>query len=105
MILACAWVTFASLNQGCENIKLNIMKTTIFLGIALFFAAATTTSCKKDYVCECSKTYTGGSGSVTSDYSTYTYNENRKRAEDRCNDNAETGSDIFGDYSINCQIQ
>ncbi len=80
------------------------MKTIILAATALILAG-TTTSCKKDYVCKCSKTYTTGSGSSTSDYSTYTYKENRKRAEDRCNENASTGTDLFGDYSINCAIQ
>ncbi len=70
-----------------------IMMTTSFL------------SCKKDYTCQCSKTYTSGTGTTTLDYSVYTYKENRKRAEDRCNENTKSGSDIFGDYSINCQIQ
>ncbi len=81
------------------------MKKLIIAAGVLMFIGTMSTSCKKDYVCKCSKTYTSGSGTSTNDYSTYTYRENRKRAEDRCNDNAETGSDLFGDYSINCQIQ
>lgn len=79
-------------------------KLIIAWGVLLFIVTATT-SCKKDYVCKCSKTYTSGSGSSTNDYSTYTYRENRKRAEDRCNENVKSGTDIFGNYSINCQIQ
>jgi hypothetical protein len=63
------------------------------------------TSCKKDYVCKCSKTYTSGSGTYTKDYSAYTYKDTRKRAEDRCNENTKSDSDIFGNYSVNCQIQ
>lgn len=62
-------------------------------------------SCKKDYTCNCSKTYTSGDGSSTSNYSVYTFKDTRARAEKRCNDNSETGSDFGGDYSINCQIQ
>ena len=62
-------------------------------------------SCKKDYTCKCAKTYTSGTGTSTNDYSVYTYKENRKRAEDRCNDNTKSGTDLFGNYSINCQIQ
>jgi hypothetical protein len=81
------------------------MKKNILFAIVLFATSATMMSCKKDYKCECSKAYTTGSGTNTRDYSEYTYTENRKRAEDRCNDNTKTGSDIFGDYSINCQIQ
>ncbi len=71
----------------------------------ILLIGTTMTSCKKDYVCECSKTYTTGSGTSTQDYSTYTYNDSRKRAEDRCNANTATGSDFFGDYSINCDIK
>jgi hypothetical protein len=64
-----------------------------------------TTSCKKDYVCKCSKTYTSGSGSSTKDYSVYTFKENRNRAEERCNENAASDTDLGGNYSVNCQIQ
>ena len=77
----------------------------LILAAGIFVMMAATTSCKKDYVCKCSKTYTSGSGTSTSDYSRFTYKENRKRAEDRCNENVATGSDLWGDYSINCGIQ
>lgn len=77
--------------------------------IILFATVLTTvtlmSSCKKEYLCKCSKTYTGSSGTNTNEYSQYTFKENRKRAEDRCNEHVSSGSDIFGDYSINCQIQ
>lgn len=72
---------------------------------ALFFMATAMTSCKKDYTCNCSKTYTSGTGTSTKDYSVYTYKENRSRAETRCNENTKSGTDLFGNYSINCQIQ
>jgi hypothetical protein len=81
------------------------MKKLIIAAGVLLCIATTTTSCKKDYVCRCSKTYTSGSGSSTNDYSNYTYKDNRKRAEDRCNANESTSGDIFGEYSVNCQIQ
>jgi len=82
------------------------MKRIIFAAGCLFFLAATTSSCKKDYTCKCSKTYTSGSGSSTSDYSVYTYKENLKRAEDRCNENDDSGTDLLGGaYTINCDIQ
>lgn len=71
----------------------------------MLFIATSMMSCKKDYTCKCSKTYTSGDGSNTSNHSIYTYKDTRIRAEDRCNDNSETGSDIFGNYSINCEIQ
>jgi hypothetical protein len=81
------------------------MKNKILL--ALVFCAVTTSlmSCKKDYTCKCSKTYTSGSGSSTNDYSIYTYTDNRVRAEKRCDENTKTDSDLGGDYTINCQIQ
>jgi len=84
--------------------KFREMKNKILFG-ALLLTVVSMVSCKQDYVCDCSKTYTTGSGTSTQNYSTYTYTENRYRAEKRCNDNVETGSDIWGDYSINCQIQ
>ncbi len=61
-------------------------------------------SCKKDYVCKCSKTYTTGTGSSTSEHSIYTYRDTRGRAETRCNANTTTGKDFGGDYAINCQV-
>lgn len=81
------------------------MKKSILMSAVLFMVTVSITSCKKDYVCKCSKTYTGSSATVTTDYSQYTYKDTRTRAEDRCNANSETSSDIFGDYAINCSIQ
>ena len=79
-------------------------KTILFLG-AVIFTATTMVSCKKDYTCQCTKTYTSGSGSSTNNDSVYTYTDTRKRAEDRCNENTATGSDLGGNYSINCAIE
>ena len=81
------------------------MKKTVLFAVAGLFLATSIISCKKDYTCKCTKTRTNGTSSTTNDYSVYTYNENRKRAEDRCNDNTSSGSDLGGAYSINCQIQ
>ena len=81
------------------------MKKSILIVGALLFIGTTMVSCNKDYTCKCSKTYTTGSGSSTSNYSEYTYNDTRKRAEDRCNDNTSTGTDVWGNYSINCAIE
>lgn len=81
------------------------MKKTILLAAVMVSLGASMVSCKKDYVCNCSKTYTSGSGSSTNAYSKYTYKDTRKRAEDRCNANTKSDSDIYGNYSINCQIQ
>jgi len=88
-----------------KPIKKNQMKKISLLAASVIVIALSTTSCKKDYRCECSKTYTSGTGSYTKDYSVYTYKENRNRAEDRCNENTKSSSDILGNYSINCQIQ
>ncbi|CAN5526809.1 hypothetical protein BH10BAC1_BH10BAC1_19840 [soil metagenome] len=81
------------------------MKNSILLAGALLFMGTSMVSCKKDYTCKCSKTYTTGSGTSTSNYSVYTYTDTRKRAEDRCNENAESGTDFWGNYSVNCAIQ
>ena len=81
------------------------MKNKIFLTAALFSIAISFMSCKKEYVCKCSKTYSSGSGSTTNEYSEYIYKENRVRAEERCDDNTKSGTDFWGEYSINCQIQ
>lgn len=82
------------------------MKNKIFMASAVVLFMTTMVSCKKDYVCKCSKTYTSGSGGTNTDnHSQYTFKDNRKRAEDRCNEQESTGSDLFGNYSIDCQIQ
>jgi hypothetical protein len=81
------------------------MKKTILFASALLCAGIFMGSCKKDYTCKCTKTYTNPGSSTTLDYSVYTYKDNRKRAEDRCNENESTGSDIGGGYTINCEIQ
>lgn len=81
------------------------MKKMILSAGVLLMLASTFASCKKDYTCKCSKTYTSGTGSTTNDYSVYTYNDTPVRANERCNENTKTGSDIFGNYSINCKIQ
>jgi hypothetical protein len=81
------------------------MKHTQIMMAGLLLIAVTSISCKKEYTCKCSKTYTSGTGTSTNDYSVYTYKDNRARAETRCNENTKSGTDIFGNYSINCQIQ
>lgn len=62
-------------------------------------------SCKKDYVCKCTKTYTGGSTTVTIDDGNYTYKENKVNAAEKCDANEKTDSDLGGDYTRNCDIQ
>lgn len=79
-------------------------KSMIITGLVLFVATSFV-SCKKPYTCSCDKTYTSGSGTSTQDYSIYTYDDTRNRAENRCNENTSTGSDFGGDYAINCRIE
>jgi hypothetical protein len=62
-------------------------------------------ACKKDYRCECSKTRTGGTSTLTTDDGSYTFKDTRTRAESRCNDQEGSGSDAFGDYTRDCQIK
>jgi hypothetical protein len=81
------------------------MKKSILLAGGLVFIASFMGSCKKDYTCKCTKTYTSSTSSTTNDYSVYTYKDTRKRAEDRCNGNDNSGTDVSGNYSINCAIQ
>lgn len=80
------------------------MKNLILLAGTLLITSTGFVSCKKDYTCKCTKTYTTSSGSTTQNYSIYTYDDTRKRAEDRCNANTATGYDLGGDYAINCEI-
>jgi hypothetical protein len=79
--------------------------TTKFMLAGIVTATLLTTGCKKDYICNCSKTYTSGSGTSTQNYSTYTYKDTESTATSRCDANEKTGSDLGGDYSINCEIQ
>ncbi len=77
-----------------------IILTAVVLSTFLF------TSCKKEYVCECNKIYTGSSGSVTKSDGSYTFKDSRTRAETRCNEQEGTGTDFFsGDYTRECQIK
>jgi len=80
-------------------------KTTKVLLTGIAMATLLTTGCKKDYTCRCSKTYTSGSGSSTQNYSVYTYKDTKTTAISRCNANETTGSDLGGNYSINCEIE
>jgi hypothetical protein len=81
------------------------MKKTTLIAALLITVGTSMVSCKKDYTCKCSKTYTSGTGSSTSDYSVYTYDDTKTTATSRCNANETTGSDLGGNYSINCSIE
>lgn len=80
------------------------MKNRILLAIVAV-SAMSFASCKKEYVCECSKIYTGSTASATVDDGTYTFKDSRPRAEDKCNDLESTGSDVVGSYTRECQIK
>jgi hypothetical protein len=75
----------------------------ILIGLAI--VATTMFSCKKDYTCKCSKIYVTSSGSRSVDDGTYIFKDNEVRAQDRCNQQETTGSDISGNYSRQCDIQ
>ena len=81
------------------------MKNTFLLAGAILLSVTSMVSCKKDYTCQCSKTYTSGTGSSTQNYSVYTYKDSGKRATDRCNANESQGTDLGGNYSVNCEIK
>jgi hypothetical protein len=81
------------------------MKKITFLAVVLALGATSMESCKKDYTCKCTKTYTASSSTTTVDDGLYTYDDTRKRAEDKCNNQESTGSDIQGSYTRNCDIQ
>ncbi|HXD92857.1 MAG TPA: hypothetical protein VNX01_06555 [Bacteroidia bacterium] len=81
------------------------MKKTTLIAGALLFIGASLSSCTKNYTCTCSKTYTTGNGSSTKNYSVYTYDDTKTTATTRCNANENTGSDLGGNYSINCSIE
>jgi hypothetical protein len=80
------------------------MKTKMMI-IALAVIATTMVSCKKDYTCKCSKVRTTSSGSTTTDDGSYIFKDNKAKAADKCNDQESTGTDLYGDYSRECDIQ
>ncbi|MBL7933060.1 MAG: hypothetical protein JNL60_14220 [Bacteroidia bacterium] len=80
------------------------MKKLIVLASAIILGSAFA-SCKKEYKCECEKTYTGSSASITIDDGTYTYKDTKARAISRCNDQEGTGTDGVGDYTRDCEIR
>lgn len=81
------------------------MKNSILVTGAIIIMAASMMSCKKDYTCECTKTRTDGSSTVSSKESVTIFKDNKKRATEKCNDNESNGSDLLGAYSIDCQIK
>ena len=71
----------------------------------LVLSGFTLASCKKDYTCECRKIRTDDDGNTVSESDgTYSFKDSRARAEDRCNDLEESGTDILGSYTRECDI-
>lgn len=79
------------------------MKKLILMS-GILVGLASMTSCKKEYTCECDKTYTDSGGSTTNNYAVYTYKDNLVDAESKCDANERTDSDLGGPYTINCSI-
>jgi hypothetical protein len=75
------------------------MKTFTVIITVLSFAG-TVSSCKKNYTCTCTKTYSGSSAYNVN--STYTYKDNKKEADDKCKKNETSGSDNYGAYNVSC---
>ena len=82
------------------------MKKLIVLVAAVALSGAMT-SCKKDYVCKCNKTFTHSNGSTHTDPDgSYTFKDSKARAADRCNQQEGSGTDaIEGTYTRDCEIQ
>lgn len=82
------------------------MKKLIIL-VAAFSLGGVMTSCKKDYICKCTKTYTKSNGSSeTEPDNSYTFKDTSPRAADRCNQQEGSGTDVLkGDYTRDCEIQ
>jgi hypothetical protein len=80
------------------------MKKLTILIAALAISSAFS-SCKKEYVCKCEKTYANNNGSVNINDDQYIYKDTKPRAIERCDANETTGTDLGGDYAKNCSIQ
>ncbi|MCC6837140.1 MAG: hypothetical protein IT234_01265 [Bacteroidia bacterium] len=74
--------------------------------VAVFTVFATATACKKDYICTCKKTYTSSNGTTVSNSDgNYTFTDSKVRASGRCQDLETTGSDLYGEYTRECEIE
>ena len=79
------------------------MKKSVIAIVALFTLSFA--SCKKEYKCECEKTRTGSSTTISTADGNYTFKDTRARAESRCNDQEGSGTDGFGNYTRDCEIR
>ncbi len=82
------------------------MKRRILLAVVVALGATTTmVSCKKDYTCKCTKTYTPTNGTqVITEDGVYVYKDKMTKAQERCDANESQGSDIGGSYVRNCDL-
>lgn len=72
----------------------------------ILLSGFTMASCKKDYTCECTKVRTDSDGNRNSSSDgNYSFKDSRVRAEKKCNDLEETGTDVFGNYTRECDVQ
>ena len=73
---------------------------------AVFLSGVTLASCKKDHTCACAKVRIDSDGNRnTSSDGNYLFKDSRPRAEKKCNDLEEARTDIYGDYTRECDIQ
>ncbi|MCE3225780.1 MAG: hypothetical protein K0S32_331 [Bacteroidetes bacterium] len=76
------------------------------IGFALLASAFFFTSCKKEYVCECKKIYTGNSTTVSQNDGDYAFRDSHARAVSRCNEQETTGTDLVGgNYTRECELK
>ena len=82
------------------------MKKLTLILVGLITLGAITSSCKKEYVCQCHKTYTRSNGTTIREKDgLYTYNDTKTRAANRCENQEGTGSNLSGEYVRDCEIQ
>jgi hypothetical protein len=76
----------------------------MFVIVLAIVATTMFSSCKKDYTCKCNKVYTTSSGTVTNEDGSYVFKDNKAGANESCNDQERTGTDLGGDYSRQCDL-
>lgn len=82
------------------------MKKLIIVLASLTALSISFSSCRKDYVCECRKTYTRSNGTTISESDgLYTFNDTKPRAADRCTQQEESGTDLSGSYVRDCELK
>lgn len=82
------------------------MKKLIIIIVSFIALSTLFSSCKKDYVCECRKTYTRSNGTTISETDgLYTFSDTKPRAADRCTQQEGSGSDLSGSYVRDCELK